>query len=391
MLVARILFFFIFLTIPYYLLPSGGIQISSAFVLLTAIAVGVFGWTEVVFGPAIVRHLLFLLYGVGVNAVWALMTDNTVFLLYATYLVVAGVVFFCATMVGRAMRRRDAQLLILLLFLSVLAQAAIVLLGVGKESPRPVAFFNNPNQLAYYVAGCAGLSLVVSHLYRVQSLLVPAIALVALAVAGLTVSRAGVAACLLFVLLNVFSSKALTGMRRVFVIALICIGVFAGYERFMRSPTYEALTERVESVESVDQSADQRGYDRILNYPDNLVWGVGEGAFERFDEDIELHSYPGTLLFSYGVIGVVLFLWFLIAAVPDRWCLLYLMPMLVYNLTHNGGRSLMLWAMLGLMAAATLPSLGNGDIVVNKQRRRRRKSSRSSGSRSHRSRLGASS
>lgn len=353
---------------------------SSGVLLLAFVLFSVFGWREIIIGRAVYSHLLFVLYAVFVNVSWFFVLSNDVFLLYAAYLIVAGIMYFCSVMAGRSMSSRDAKLLIGLLFASVAVQLAIVVSGVGREGigadeetlVRQVAFFNNPNQLAYYVAACSGLVLLLAHLYKVNSTLVLMTCFLALVVSSFTTSRAGVAACLIYVLLAIFGSSALKIVGKSIAVVVLVVGVLSSYERFINTAAFEALDNRVDAIGEVDETADQRGYDRILIYTDDLVWGVGEGAFERFDADIELHSYFGTLLFSYGVIGVILFLWFLRSAVPDWRSLTFLVPLFVYNLTHNGGRSLMLWAMFGLMAAATLPAIGQGYSNHARKSRRRR-------------------
>lgn len=373
MLIARISYCFILLLFPFYLFPSGGIQISTGVLLATFICFLIAGFRHISIGKAVYTHALFILYAASVNMAWYLLTDNAEFLVYLAYLVVTAIMYFCSVMMGRSMSSTDAHLIIVLLFASVVAQLVFVTMGLGGElTARQTAFFNNPNQLAYYVAACCAIVLLLSHIFKLKSILVLLTCVVALVVAAFTASRGGVAACLIYVFLAIFGSSSLKGWGKPMAMIVLFVVVLLSFERFMSTPTFEALNERVEATGEVDEAAEGRGYDRILIYTDKLIWGFGEGAFERFDSDIELHSYFGTLLFSYGVIGSVLFLWFLRSAVPGWRSFTFLIPLFIYNLTHNGGRSLMFWAVLGLMAAATLPAIGHGRVTRNSPSRVRK-------------------
>src|SRR2546422_1043712 len=58
-----------------------------------------------------------------------------------------------------------------------------------------------------------------------------------------------------------------------------------------------------------EESMEMRGYDRMTNHPQYLLFGAGEGAYYRFQSawPRELHSSYGTLLFCYGIFGTALF------------------------------------------------------------------------------------
>jgi hypothetical protein len=100
---------------------------------------------------------------------------------------------------------------------------------------------------------------------------------------------------------------------------------------------------------------EQRGYDRITANKEYLVFGAGEGATYRFRESTiigaaEIHSSAGTILFSYGVVGSCLFLffvWRLLKGAPMR-AMVMLLPPLLYTFAHQGLRFTTLWVLLPL-------------------------------------------
>jgi hypothetical protein len=117
--------------------------------------------------------------------------------------------------------------------------------------------------------------------------------------------------------------------------------------------------------EQSDDGLSGRGYDRIWLYPQYLLFGAGEMGLARFPETgmMEQHSTLGTVLFSYGVIGMFLFglmLWQLLKIAGWRE-LLYLAPAFVYGVAHQGLRFSMFWFLFATIAiiGASLASRGS--------------------------------
>jgi hypothetical protein len=89
--------------------------------------------------------------------------------------------------------------------------------------------------------------------------------------------------------------------------------------------------------------------------------GAGEGGvIERWPQDLyagnEIHSTIGTLVFSYGIVGTALFIasfWQLYRLVGLQ-LMLYLVPALIYGLTHQGLRFSLFWVLLGIVAIVGL-------------------------------------
>jgi hypothetical protein len=103
---------------------------------------------------------------------------------------------------------------------------------------------------------------------------------------------------------------------------------------------------------------EQRGYDRIWNNKEHVFFGAAEGSRYRWRESTrirtaEIHSSAGTLLFSYGIPGILmfgLFLYRVIRGVRMRHGLM-LLPALLYSVAHQGLRFTMLWVLLALFVA----------------------------------------
>jgi hypothetical protein len=103
---------------------------------------------------------------------------------------------------------------------------------------------------------------------------------------------------------------------------------------------------------------EERGYDRIWRNQKYLLLGAGEGGLSRFDDtayvkNMEIHSSAGTILFSYGIVGSILFLvftWRVIRRARVR-MMITLLPPLLYTGAHQGLRFTMLWVVLAVFVA----------------------------------------
>lgn len=166
--------------------------------------------------------------------------------------------------------------------------------------------------------------------------------------AALSLSKAALLGVALMLVLTLLDRPG------VLILVLIACLTFVMYtesgNRVLRNVMFRMDTFGIDA----DDSLAGRGYDRIWNHPEYIVLGAGEGAVDRFNTRLkggELHSTWGTVLFSYGLIGLGLFLNFL----RRLWKLsgkyfLYTVPAWIYGLTHQGLRFTTLWLLLALVA-----------------------------------------
>ena len=342
---------------PFYVLPSGGPQLADLLLLGSIVfrnserAVRIsrsVWWSLLAFAG-------FATYALIVNVVWSLILENTTGFgvtppwLSAPMYLMNVAVFAVAVVHFGDHRERFVRATILGLTLGLVIQ--LLLLPVsGVEIGRAKLFFNNPNQLGYFGLLALCLVLLVDYVWKLHR---PMLLL-------------SVAASVVFVLLSlskgaiVSAAVALAGyffFRRHFVAAILAIVLIGG----MQSPAGAALAERVnDRMASLGQDSDDnaavRGYDRMLEFPQLMVLGAGEGADYRFRDGLEMefHSTPGVLLFSYGTIGFLLFLLGLRWSVRNFGLLVFvLMPIVLYGLTHQGLRMRLLWVVLALSALAS--------------------------------------
>lgn len=212
------------------------------------------------------------------------------------------------------------------------------------ESGRLELFFVNPNQLAYHVLLCATIVVMLAPRYDVPRAVLYVLLLLAFYVELRTYSRAGV--------LGIALLAAIQIAHRPTIVTLLVLPVFVlALYLDLRALDTDLWQHRFETVEqsTADDYLTDRGIDRILDHPRYLVAGAGEGYFLRFHHSkFEIHSSAANLIFSYGVIGLSLFLvflrWLSVSAGPRL--TLLLIPALSYSLFHQGMRARPFWLLL---------------------------------------------
>ena len=345
---------------PFYFLPSGLPQLADAFGALSILCflglVLTTGGGITIPLPAArpLRFACFFLVWVGIvtiaNAL--LGADATIFLAILFYLYnVTFLLSFAVSLCYATNLQSKLSLLYAAVVVSILLQTTLGLLMRG-QGLRATIFFNNPNQLGNYAASMVTVFFSLNHI-GIKYFDKTRNELFELAIGGAT----------FFLALLSLSKAALFGFSLVFLVQfarnklawlLLIPALYFCFDRISNSQTISRAKDRVASVQSDDTLA-ARGYDRIWRFPEYLAFGAGEGDFYRFRKSAshfvrEIHSSFGTLLFSYGIVGVGLFgyMLYLIYSRNDWILLVYLSPIAVYSIAHNNLRSTVFWLALAL-------------------------------------------
>ena len=243
------------------------------------------------------------------------------------------------------------------------------LVGLGHEAgSRYMGFFNDPNQMAFWVICSYSIfCLIEKDKIIVKMLLFMACAFLVL----LSMSRSGLVglSAIFFGVIAIFFSDARNSngdslkmhTKIVILVAfavLLLIAFFALQDLILNA--FERFSET-----DFDEQADIRGYGRILAFPGYLLFGVGQGLDVRFNSPVEIHSTWAGLLFYYGVLGLTLFLIFLYRVV-NRFKfsqILIISGPLFYSFSTFGLRTPIFWL---LIAAAIFAAKNNNLTSRNK-------------------------
>lgn len=350
---------------PWYVFPSGNPQPADV-VMATVIAgaaLGLFGRLAPL-SPLYWASGLFLLIVVNVNMFWWTVYQDEFFLKSMLFYVYdLGIMIFVANLFHLIDARTVCRVTALGLAGAIGLETVIMLIDPGVYGERGVGTFNNPNQLGYWSLLAAACWLVARSGERLglQDLAILA-ALTYLT--GLSLSRAAMVSFGVMLVLALLLQRLERGWLAAAVGALLLAAPMLIVHPNLAREQLAGVTSQgpqalvVERLQSIgkqnDDSLDARGYGRLWAYPEHLFLGAGEGAYERFDETgraMELHSTWATVIFSYGIPGMLAFLFILYTVFRNeaRRHLVYFLPIVLYGLTHQGLRFSLFWAFLGLV------------------------------------------
>ncbi len=336
---------------PLYVVASGLPQPGDWLVLLLT-PVALFGWNgrlDRASSRAVKALLLFTLWTCLVNWGWAsvLWKWNKLFdyVIHPLFYIFNAAVFLSAIVIAKRDPERFLRVTVDVVFVTIIACA--IASTFSATGGRTAVFFNSPNQMGYYALLSACLFAMVQRplgIGRVKA----SIGVTSCAyIAFLSASRASLAGILLLLFLLVFSNP-----KVIIAAALAAVALVTVVPGPIKSSLEFNQKRAVEDRDPNQSFAEERGYDRIWNFPQYVVLGAGEGHNQRFakpgEHPRELHSSFGSLLFGYGIVGITLFLvfcWRVVQGAPLRMTLL-LVPALVYTVAHQGLRFTMFWVVL---------------------------------------------
>ena len=240
---------------------------------------------------------------------------------------------------------------------------AIGLIIFSNDEVRSVGFFNNPNQLGYFsVIMLTVIALCKEEMKKSHIMIVFVLSFWAVLV---SLSKAAILAYFVeIIVLVLFYQNNFSVKRIVFelvVILIVSLGVyllfFSNNSVIVSNPLLFEIRERIINMSNENDSslAYGRGYARVGEMASHIIWGTGEGAYDRFDirHGVEVHSTFVSLLTCYGLIGLLGYLTLIKNAMGKGsafWNSLFVLSgLLLYSITHNGIRNTLFWILLALI------------------------------------------
>jgi hypothetical protein len=348
------------LLIPLYIFPSGLPQLGDLLVVVV-VPLALQHWNGKLGRDmrATLRALIwFTLWVCLVDYTWVFVMGSYTlfgpdsFVLFPLYYIHNALIFLVALVLYRRFGDLFLRVTVFAVTTTVFVQV-LSSIALGMGGARGAVFFNNPNQLGYYALLAATLIALAQRRLQLR-MLTSSLALVCCGVlAVISASRAAAGGVAVLLVLMVFSNpKILVAACLAGAAVVIGVGPIAD--------AVEASQDRVlnRSAHTEASFFQERGYDRIWRNQQYLVLGAGEGGLSRFDDtayvkNMEIHSSAGTILFSYGIVGALLFLvftWRMIRGARAR-LVITLLPPLLYTGAHQGLRFTMLWVVLAVFVA----------------------------------------
>ncbi|CDT88185.1 conserved membrane hypothetical protein [Vibrio coralliirubri] len=302
-----------------------------------------------------VSIIIFIAYTFIVNLSWTLIEQKLEPLLYSSYYIFNLYFVIISYLVITKGKLSLNSVVVFLFFVSIYLLAISIL--IPDPLPRKRFTFNNPNQFASY---CLLITTFISYLlikckdklsYKCIFLLLISI-LINWYLTMLSLSAGAIVA----VPIILFFTVIIKYKKHIPLISILfSLGVVLSYSILSSNQEFEdTVNARIQKKENMDNSIgiiQERGYDRIFNHPDYLLFGAGEGLRYRLDSYIiddfyklELHSSYGTILFSYGVFPFLFMIYILYKRIKNDYVFIVLLISISpYLLTHNLLRHPFLW------------------------------------------------
>lgn len=352
---------------PLYLTSSGSLQLSDI-VLLCSIAMFVLQSR----GKIVMQQksteitsifVFILLYQICVNLVWSIIVDDNSINRHSLYYVFNFLAFTVCLYIGERIgidRIKKAVALGAFFSAIITVIGLIFFTGIGTRS---TGFFNNPNQLGYYsVIMLTIIALCKDQLTKIQIVIIFIVSFWSM-IASL--SKAAIIAYFGELLVLILFNQKKKSLKRVIVQLLLIAALgtaiyllfFSDSSLVLENETLLQMRYRIlyMSEENDSNLAYGRGYARVLEMIPHIIWGTGEGAYERFvaRHGTEVHSTFISLLTCYGLIGLMSYLYLFANCMGKgkrffNSCVI-ITGLFLYSITHNGIRNTLLWLILAVM------------------------------------------
>ncbi len=356
-----------FMLKPLYIGASGNMQICDYFLAFSILYLIFEGPEKIVFDQnsfSVTKlYIVVLFYQIVINAIWSVITESGAMNRHDLYYVFNFIAFLECLYVGqRAGVDSIKRAVGLGSFFGVIITAVGLLFFSGPQS-RGTGFFNNPNQLGYYaVIMLTVVALCRKQLNRIQ---IGTIIVVSFWASIISLSKAAIIAYFAEAIILIMFYQNNQSLKRI-IIELILLSVIAFIIYFLfysdsrivlDNKTLFDMRNRIINMSEENDSglAYGRGYARVGEMLPHILWGTGEGAYNRFTvrHGTEVHSTFASLLTCYGLIGLIGYLVIFIKCMGRGGRLIQniiaLAGLFLYAITHNGIRNTLLWMIMALL------------------------------------------
>lgn len=338
------------LLFPIQIFPQGSLQIADFIILIGIFIVLVFKGLSID-NLFLKTSFLFVCYSLLVGSSFAFYYQDWEFLKNPfNYLYCFLILIFISDLVKNNIFLKVS---LLSLFCSILVQIFLFfIIGLNLQEGRFMIMFQNPNQLGFWALNVIFLQIIIFINVQKRLLLLMSIIFVS-SVFFVIISLSQAAIISLFFLFLILTFYSYKLYKPYFISFFIFLFIFMFF--FQNSITsnifYENIYNRFENdllnENDSDNSFEARNYTRLLNYPQYLLFGSGEGKVSRFGNiDLnEIHSTFANIIFSYGFLGLVLYFFSFIEIYKNPLSIysFFLTCYFLFTLTHNTLRWPLFW------------------------------------------------
>lgn len=294
----------------------------------------------------------FVLYAILINTIFGSINLDFSFVFSSVYFLF-GLLTLVATFFSLVKDSNNVKPIMFSLYAGLLLLFIFSFLKVGRFDffPRFNAFFNDPNQMAFWALCVSSSFFLLSSVYKTNVILVASSFVMLVFIILSSASRSALVGIIPVLLGLVILNKDYFTSISAKIVGIFFAFTFISYFIYSISGMEQTqyLMDRFVTTET-DQQLSDRGYDRFSSYFEYLLFGAGQGADFRFNSTHEIHSTWAGVLFYYGFIGFSFFIYFLIKifislSLAEK--LIFLSP-LMYSFSTFGARTPIFWVFIAV-------------------------------------------
>lgn len=272
--------------------------------------------------------LAFIICVVIINFINFMIYKQPSFLIYILYWIYNACAIICFK---NLINKKFLRKLAFVLKASILLQFLLYITGVGRQfyeywgGIRYMGTFNDPNQLAFYIFSAMLLIYIYSCKYNDRTF--PVFYILSVWIIAVSKSTGIFVGIFLFTvgigilkLWKFYQSGRLPKKFWVLIGGCLAVSIITGLyiiwpskDFAIQNSDFSILSRIQEKIFKLTQGGIvsflyDRGAEKIILYPQYMLWGAGEGYYERFTLAAyanEIHSSLFSILFCYGIIPTI--------------------------------------------------------------------------------------
>lgn len=331
----------------FYIFPSGLPQPAHIFIIFSFL---IFIFLNKKLKIAEAKILVFFVcYAFFVNIYYTFLIDDLSYIVSTVYWIFNLILFLFLVSLGEVYVKKLFYYLKYIIPVSLIINIIIWAVGAGRYdfSPRYNGYFNDPNQMAFWVLCSCAIGMILYNNYKSKFF----IYFLSFFIILLTMSRSATLGFLILTLGLIFQHKSRLDFKIIFSLISLLVAIVSFFILLKFGFLDNIVTRFYEGIQQNDDQLSSRGFDILINFSEYLLFGAGQGAYYLYsDTGNEIHSTWFGVLFYYGIIGFFLFVSFLFnifKRLDFAEKIIFLSPMFYGFFTYNA-RTLLFWFLIAI-------------------------------------------
>lgn len=367
---------------PFYIFRSGSIQPADFFLIIAFIFLLTIKDKRLKINEIVEKNYKFLLFTIctfAINLIYYTIYLNSKFILSSLYFLFNffAIILFSLVFDDEGSTKNIGKIM----KINIIIQLVIYICHLGKwyGASRYMGTFNDPNQFGYFIL----MSYMFIYLISIKCkekkgntlfLFIVIFLILKCASTGMLV---GIIIFLILQFIDIlrnfvtFLKKNMVKIIGLLIFAVPILVIFLlineqyNFVKTDKLLIISRMNEKINRVDSTNKTSDislikERGYDRFVYYPQYILYGSGEGEYNRFTKTYhqdEIHATFPSILFYYGLIPTVILLSWVYQKIrkANTSVLIPFIAIFIESFTLLNQRQVMFWLIILFISFINIP------------------------------------